>query len=69
MSMSQIALDADTGAKVFQIVVGAVLKDVHDSINAIGGIPGNDFERGQFEAVGKALEIIEAKMVEVSDGA
>jgi hypothetical protein len=66
MSMSEVALDAETGAKIFQIVVGAVLKDVHDSINAIGGGASNEHEEGINFAVGRALEIIEAKMVEIA---
>jgi hypothetical protein len=65
MSMSQVAMDADTGAKIFEIVVSAVLRDVRESIDAIGGVAGDDFERGMNHAAIQALAIIDAKIAEV----
>lgn len=62
--MSQVALDAETSAKISEIILRAALRDLHDSINAIGGVAADDFDRGVNHAVGKALEIIEAKQSE-----
>lgn len=39
----------------------AVLQRLHDHINAIGGVPANDYERGANDAIGQALAIIEAE--------
>lgn len=46
-------------------LIQEVLRDLHDSINAIGGAPANEYERGSNDTVGKALAIIEAKQAEV----
>ncbi|MDB5550640.1 MAG: hypothetical protein JWL86_624 [Rhizobium sp.] len=62
MSMSQVAVDQETSAKIFEIVVSAVLRDVRESIDAIGGAKNTDeFDRGVNYAVTKALAIIDAK--------
>ena len=65
MSMCQVA-DAATVTEVLRIVVSAVLHDLHNEINAIGGAPTNEYERGANDAVGKALTIIEAKQARVA---
>ena len=69
MSMSQVATDEETVAEVLRIVVNAALTQVHDDINAIGGVPANDYERGANDAVGKALVIIEAMQARMNHGA
>ena len=66
MSMSQVATDEATVAEVLRIVVNAVLHDLHNEINAIGGVPANEYDRGANDAVGKALTIIEAKQARVA---
>lgn len=42
-----------------------LLRDLHDEINAIGGQPRDEYERGINDAVGRALAIIEAKQAEL----
>lgn len=54
--------------RITQHLIQEALRDVHDEINALGGVPANDCERASNETVGKALAIIEAKMVEVGHG-
>lgn len=39
------------------------LQNLHDQINAIGGHPQNEFDRGINHAVSEALKIIDAAML------
>jgi hypothetical protein len=54
-------------ASHFVAPVSAVLQQIHDEINALGGLHArDDHERGIIETVGKALAIVEAKQRQVS---
>ena len=66
MSMSEYAQQFSEGCRFVDVSLAEALRDIHDSINAIGGVPTTEYERGSNDAVGKALAIIEAKQAEVS---
>ncbi len=49
------------------ISAGDLLQQIHDEINALGGLHArDDHERGIIETVGKALAIVEAKQRQVA---
>jgi hypothetical protein len=49
------------------VSIDAVLQEIHDQINALGGTnPRDDIDRAIIETVSKALDVIEAKQREVA---
>lgn len=61
-------INIQTSETISRIIVSAVLRDLRDSVNAIGGFPANEYERGSNDTIRKVLTIIEEKQSEVGHG-